>query len=61
MHFSADSAYTVTPLAHRFAEAMNHVASQGDDRWEANQAPSVLRKAFAPFGLAEGNRSPSTT
>ncbi len=54
VNFIADTAYDVTPLAQGFADAMNHVASQGYDRWEVNHAQSVLHKAFAPFGLAEG-------
>ena len=54
VNFIADTAYDVTPLAQGFADAMNHVASQGYDRWAVNQAQSVLHKAFAPFGLAEG-------
>lgn len=54
VHFIADQAYEVTPLAQGFADAMNRVASQGFNRWEVNGAQSVMRKAFAPFGLAEG-------
>jgi hypothetical protein len=52
--FIADTAYEVTPLAQGFAAAMNQVASQGFNRWELNSMQSIMGKAFAPFGLAEG-------
>ena len=53
-HFIADTAYEVTPLAQGFADVMNQVASKGFNKWEVNSPQSVMRKAFAPFGLAEG-------
>jgi hypothetical protein len=52
--FIADQAYEVTPLIQGFADAMNQVASQGFNKWEVNGMQSVMGKAFAPFGLAEG-------
>ena len=52
--YIADDAYNVTPLIQGFADAMNHVANQGFDKWEVNAEQSILGKAFAPFGLAEG-------
>jgi hypothetical protein len=52
--FIADSAYEVTPLLQGFADAMNQIASTGYDKWEENSPQSVFRKAFAPFGLSEG-------
>ena len=52
--FIADAKYTVTPLHQGFADAMNQLAAQGFDRWETNGTQNVLGKAFAPFGLAEG-------
>jgi hypothetical protein len=52
--FIADKAYEVTPLAQGFAAAMNQVASKGFNRWEVNGMQSIMGKAFAPFGLAEG-------
>lgn len=52
--FIADQAYEVTPLAQGFADAMNQVASKGFNRWEVNNTQSVMGKAFAPFGLSEG-------
>ena len=52
--FIADTAYEVTPLTQGFADALNHVASTGFNRWAVNSMQSVMGKAFAPFGLAEG-------
>ncbi|HEV8338038.1 MAG TPA: hypothetical protein VGR25_00085 [bacterium] len=52
--FIADQAYEVTPLAQGFADVLNQVASHGFKRWEVNHGQSVMGKAFAPFGLAEG-------
>ena len=54
VNFVADQAYEVTPLLQGFADAMNHVASQGYAKWEVGHTQSVFEKAFAPFGLAEG-------
>ncbi|QIP17967.1 hypothetical protein G8759_26105 [Spirosoma aureum] len=52
--FIADEGYEVTPLHQGFADAMNQVASQGFNKWEVNSMQSVMGKAFAPFGLVEG-------
>jgi len=54
VNFIADTAYEVTPLVQGFADAMNQVASKGFNKWELNGMQSVMGKAFAPFGLAEG-------
>jgi hypothetical protein len=54
VNFIADMAYEVTPLIQGFADAMNQVASKGFNKWEVNGTQSVMGKAFAPFGLAEG-------
>ena len=54
VNFIADMAYEVTPLAQGFADVMNQVASKGINKWEVNGTQSVMGKAFAPFGLAEG-------
>src|SRR5258706_1424198 len=53
--FIADRAYEVTPLIQGFADAMNQVASKGFNRWEVNGTQSIMGKAFAPFGLADGH------
>jgi hypothetical protein len=50
----ADDEYQVTPLLQGFADAMNHAASKGFDKWEVHRARSIIKKAFPPFGLAEG-------
>ena len=52
--FIADQVYEVTPLVQGFADAMNQVASKGFNRWEVNGTQSIMGKAFAPFGLADG-------
>ena len=54
VNFIADTTYEVTPLVQGFADAMNQVASKGFNKWELNGTQSVMGKAFAPFGLAEG-------
>ncbi len=54
VNFIADTAYQVTPLAQGFADVMNQIASKGFNKWELNGTQSVMGKAFAPFGLAEG-------
>ena len=54
VNFIADTAYEVTPLIQGFADAMNQVASKGFNKWEVHGTQSVMGKAFAPFGLAEG-------
>jgi len=52
--FIADEGYEVTPLLQGFADVMNQVAGKGYNKWEVNSAQSIFKKAFAPFGLAEG-------
>jgi len=52
--FAADELYEVTPLIEGFADLLNKVATKGYTAWEINKPQSVLKKAFVPFGLAEG-------
>ncbi len=52
--FIADTAYLVTPLHPGFADAMNASAGVGFEKWEVGTSQSVMKKAFAPFGLKEG-------
>ncbi len=52
--FTADEAYLVTPMIQGFADAMNQAASNGFNKWEVNAGQSILRKAFVPFGLLQG-------
>jgi hypothetical protein len=54
VNFTADEVYDVTPLIQGFADAMDQLASKGFDKWELNKTQSILGKAFAPFGLSEG-------
>ena len=52
--FIADEGYEVTPLLQGFADVLNQLASRGYTKWEINGTQSILKKAFAPFGLADG-------
>jgi hypothetical protein len=52
--FITDIAYDATPLHQSFADAMNTSASSGFDKWAVGGTQSVMKKAFAPFGLKEG-------
>jgi hypothetical protein len=52
--FIADVAYEITPLHQGFADVMNQIAGKGFSKWEVNGTQSVMQKAFAPFGLSEG-------
>ena len=54
VHYVADEAYEVTPLHQGFADAMNQLAAKGFNKWEVNNTQSIMKKVFAPFGLAEG-------
>jgi len=51
--FIADSLYTVTPLLQGFADVLNQY-TKGFNEWKAGEEQNILGKAFAPFGLAEG-------
>ena len=51
--FTADIAYTVTPLAQGFADILNQYTN-GFNPWKVGETQSILKKAFAPFGLTEG-------
>ena len=52
--FTADEVYEVTPLIQGFADVMNQLAAKGFTHWEVNGTQNILGKAFAPFGLSEG-------
>lgn len=54
IHYIADEAYEVTPLIQGFADAMNHVASTGFNKWTIGETQNILAKAFPPFGLTDG-------
>jgi len=51
--FFADKQYTVTPLLNGFADILNQY-TKGFNEWKVGEAQSILKKTFAPFGLAEG-------
>jgi hypothetical protein len=51
--FIADEGYAVTPLLQGFADIMNQYAKNFTE-WKVGETQSILGKAFAPFGLAEG-------
>jgi hypothetical protein len=51
--FSADEAYLVTPLIQGFAGLLNQYP-KGFNEWKVGESQDILKKAFAPFGLAEG-------
>jgi len=51
--FAADEEYTVTPLLQGFADLLNQY-TKGFDEWKVGEPQSIFKKAFAPFGLAEG-------
>jgi hypothetical protein len=51
--FAADEEYTVTPLLQGFADILNQY-TKGFDEWKVAEPQSIFKKAFAPFGLAEG-------
>ena len=53
VNFSADTQYTVTPLAQGFADVLNKVTS-GYNEWKVGDTQSIFKKAFAPFGLVDG-------
>jgi hypothetical protein len=52
--FIADETYEVTPLHQGFCDAVNKVPNNDINKWEVNVTQNILGKAFAPFGLAEG-------
>ncbi|SEN91277.1 hypothetical protein SAMN05444671_2423 [Flavobacterium sp. CF108] len=51
--FIADEEYAVTPLLQGFADVLNQY-KKGFNKWKAGETQNILGKAFAPFGLTEG-------
>lgn len=51
--FIADEAYSVMPMAQGFADVLNQY-TQGFNPWKVGETQSIFQKAFAPFGLTEG-------
>lgn len=54
VNFIADETYKVTPLFQGFVDVLNQIASSGFKKWEVGITQNILGKAFAPFGLVEG-------
>src|ERR1700744_3657481 len=52
--FIADEAFEVTPLIQGFCDAVNQIISNTINKWEVNVTQDLKGKAFAPFGLTEG-------
>ncbi|RFZ90935.1 hypothetical protein D0C36_18490 [Mucilaginibacter conchicola] len=52
--FAANIDYQVTPLYAPFAFVLNQ-ATKGFEEWKVNGTQSIFKKAFPPFGLAEGD------
>ena len=51
--FAADEEYVVTPLLQGFADILKQ-NTKGFKEWKVGEPQSIFKKAFAPFGLAEG-------
>lgn len=54
LDYVADEAYEVTPLHQGFADAINKAPAGSLNKWEVNIMQDVKAKAFAAFGLTEG-------
>ena len=53
VNFSADEAYSVTPLIQPFADVLNNF-TKGFNEWKVGESQSIFKKAFPVFGLAAG-------
>jgi hypothetical protein len=53
VNFIADERYAVTPLLQGFADVLNKY-TKGFNEWKVGETQNILGKAFAPFGLEEG-------
>jgi hypothetical protein len=53
VEFIADEGYTVTPMLQGFADVLNQY-TKGFNEWKVGETQNILKKAFAPFGLTEG-------
>src|SRR5258706_16384354 len=53
VNFSADEEYIVSPLIQGFADVLNQY-TKGFNEWKVKEPQSIFKKAFPPFGLAEG-------
>jgi hypothetical protein len=53
VNFTADIEYMITPMAQSFADVLNKF-TKGFKLWKIGEVQDILKKAFAPFGLAAG-------
>jgi hypothetical protein len=51
--FTADIEYTITPMIQAFVDILNKF-TKGFNEWRIGETQNILKKAFPPFGLAEG-------
>jgi hypothetical protein len=51
--FIADQEYLVTPMLQGFADVLNQYTN-GFNTWKVGETQSIFKKAFAPFGLTDG-------
>ena len=51
--FTADIEYSITPMIQAFVDILNKFTS-GFNEWKMGETQNILKKAFPPFGLAEG-------
>ena len=51
--YTASIEYTVTPLHQGFVDILNSI-TKGFNQWKAGETQSILKKAFPPFGLTDG-------
>lgn len=53
VNFTADEDYKVIPLIQNFTDILNQY-TKGFSEWKVNEPQSIFKKAFALFGLADG-------
>jgi hypothetical protein len=51
--FTADTEYTITPMIQPFVDILNKFTT-GFNKWNIGETQDILKKAFPPFGLSEG-------
>ena len=51
--FTADIEYSITPMIQAFVDILNKF-TKGFNEWKIGEPQNILKKAFPPFGLAEG-------
>ncbi len=51
--FTADIEYSITPMMQAFVDILNKFTN-GFNEWKMGETQNILKKAFPPFGLTEG-------